>query len=363
MKSVVVFGATGYTGRLVVESLLALGVRKVVLGGRDEQRLRALSEKHGGLEYRVADALHPETLAALVAGAHVVISTAGPFSLYGEPVVRAALAHDAHFLDTTGEQSYMARILERYHGLAKGKGLAVVNAQAYEFALGYCACALLAEWDPAIHTIDVFNRVFGFGASRGTQKSALEQITASALVRRDGRLVERSLSPLPKPVSWPDGKRELSVPFPGGEALFLARVHPQVRNVTTNLALPARLAAPLMAAWSARPLWRALSKTGAFDVARRFIDASPEGPEESSRKHAGFRTLARGRSEVATRAVMVTGQDAYGITGVIAALGAKLLLEGEPRMAGVVSTDQAFGAQAFLDALAPHGVRVSKHDL
>ena len=363
MKSVVVFGATGYTGRLVVESLLALGVSKVVIGGRSEEKLRALAQQCSGLTHRVADALHPETLAALVEGAHVVISTAGPFSLYGEPVVRAALAAGAHFLDTTGEQAYMARILERYHGAAKGKGLAVVNAQAYEFALGYCAAALLAEWDPAIHTIDVFNRVYGFGASRGTQKSALEQITAHALVRRDGRLVERSLSPVPKAVTWPGGKRELGVPFPGGEALHLARAHPQVKNVTTNLALPARLAAPLMAAWSARPLWRALSKTGAFDLARRFIDAGAEGPEESSRKQAGFRTLARGRSEVATRGVMVTGQDAYGVTGIIAALGAKLLLEGEPRMAGVVSTDQAFGAQAFLDALAPHGVSFSKHEL
>jgi len=364
MKTVVVFGATGFTGRLVVQALLDLGVRDVILGGRNEARLAELSELHGGLPYRVADALAPDTLEPLVEGAHVVVDTAGPFSLYGEPVVRAAIAAGAHFLDTTGEQSYMTCILERYYGTAKGKRLVVVNGHAFEFALGYCAAALLAEWDPGLSTIDVFNRVYGFGATRGTQKSALEQISSEALIRKGGRLVRRGASPRPKWVTWPDsGKREPAVPFPGGEALHLARAHPHVLNVTTNLAMPAKIALPMMAVWSARPALGLLEKTGAFEPIRRFIDAGPEGPSEAQRKKNGFKVLARGESRGARRAVLVKGTDGYGITGVIAALGAKMLLEGAPLAYGVVSTDQAFGAQRFLDALAPHGVSVSRHDL
>jgi short subunit dehydrogenase-like uncharacterized protein len=364
MKTVVVFGATGFTGRLVVEALLELGVRNVILGGRNEAKLAELSEAHGGLTFRVADALVPSTLGPLVQGAHVVVDTAGPFTLYGEPVVRAALAAGAHFLDTTGEQSYMTLVLERYYGTAKGKRLVVVNGHAFEFALGYCASALLAEWDPGLSTIDVFNRTYGFGASRGTQKSALEQLSSEALIRRGGRIVRRGPSPLPKWVTWPDtGKREPAAPFPGGEALHLMRAHPHVLNVTTNLALPAKIAAPLMAAWSARPALGLLSKMGAFEPLRRLIDAGPEGPSDEQRKKNGFKVLARGQSGSVRRAVLVKGTDGYGITGVIAALGAKMLLEGEPLSYGVVSTDQAFGAQRFLDALAPHGVSVSRHDL
>ncbi|MBK9000747.1 MAG: saccharopine dehydrogenase NADP-binding domain-containing protein [Myxococcales bacterium] len=364
MKTVVVFGATGFTGRLVVESLIAQGVRNIVLGGRSEERLRELSLSHAGLPWRVADALEPRSLGPLVAGAHVVVSTAGPFTRYGEPVVRAALAEGAHFLDTTGEQAYMARILERYHGAACEKRVAVVNAQAFEFGLGYCAAALLAEWDPALHTIDVFNRVYGFGATRGTQQSALYQLVEDALVRKNGRLTRRGLSPLPLWVTWPDsGKREPASPFPGGEALHLVRSHPEVLNVTTNLAMPARVALPLMAGWSARPLLRAASKAGLFEPLRRIVQAGPEGPSDEARAKSGFKVLARGKSDVAERGVLIKGQDAYGITGVMAALGAKLLCEGEPRAVGVISTDQAFGAEAFLKALEPFGVTLSRHEL
>lgn len=364
MKTVVVFGATGFTGRLVVEALLGQGVTRIVLGGRSEERLRELSLSHGGLPWRVADALVPSTLGPLVAGAHVVISTAGPFTVYGEPVVRAALAEGAHFLDTTGEQAYMARILERYHGAAREKGVVVINAQAFEFALGHCAAALVAEWDPAIHTIDVFNRVYGFGASRGTQLSALHQVVEEALVRKQGRLVRRGLSPLPEWVTWPDsGKREPASPFPGGEALHLVRSHPEVLNVTTNLAMPARVALPLMTAWSARPLLRVAEKAGLFEPLRRLVQAGPEGPSDESREKSGFKVLARGRSDVASRGVLIKGHDGYGITGVIAALGAKLLCAGDPKAVGVISTDQAFGAAAFLQELEPFGVTVSRHEL
>jgi short subunit dehydrogenase-like uncharacterized protein len=362
MKTVVVFGATGFTGKLVVSALRDLGVRNLVLGGRSEEKLKELSRRSGDLEIRLADATRPETLGPLCRGAHVVIDTAGPFLIYGEPVVRAALAAGAHFLDTTGEQAYMARILERYHGSAKDKQRVVVNAQAFEFALGYVAAALLADRHPDSTTIDVFNRVAGFGATRGTQKSGLAAITEAALIRRHGRLIRRGSSPLPLWVKMPDSdKKEPAVPFPGGEALHLARAYPSVRNVTTNLVVPIQLAAPMMAAWSARSVLRLLDKAGAFEPLRRRIDAGPEGPTDEARDKQSFKVLARGEGPGGRHGVLIQGKDPYGITGVIAALGAKMLIDGEPLTTGVVSTDQAFGARQFLDALEPAGVSVSEH--
>lgn len=364
MKTVVVFGATGFTGKLVVSALLSLGVKNVILGGRDEDKLEALAQAHGGLAYRVADARRPETLPALVRGAHVVVDTAGPFIELGEPVVRAAIDAGAHFLDTTGEQAYMARVLERYHGAAKLGKLVVVNGHAFEFALGYCTASLLADSDPDIDTIDVFNRVSGLGSSRGTMKSALRELMEPALIRKNGRLVRRGPSPLPIRVRMPGSdKTELAVPFPGGEALHLARSHPGVLNVTTNLVMPDKLAITLMAAWSVRPTLRALDKLGALEPVRERLDAGPEGPTDAQRARQRFKVLARGQGRGKTRGVLAEGVDIYGITGKIAALGAKLLLEGAPLTYGVVSTDQAFGARAFLAALAPHGVEVSRHAL
>jgi short subunit dehydrogenase-like uncharacterized protein len=363
-KQVVVFGATGFTGKLVVEALLGMGLTNVIVGGRDEEKLTALSDAHGGLETRLADARRPETLPDLVRGAHVVIDTAGPFIELGEPVVRAAIDAGAHFIDTTGEQAYMARVLERYHGGAKLKKLAVLNAQAFEFALGYCVASMLADWDHELDTIDVFNRVQGFGATRGTQKSAVKSLLEEALVRKDGRLVRRGASPVPMRVRMPGSdETELAVPFPGGEALHLARAHPEIANVTTNLVLPERIALALMGGWSLRSLLKPLARLGALDPVLDKIDQGPEGPSDAQRQSAKFKVLARGSGRGRSRGVLATGRDPYGITGVIAALAAKLLVEGHPYTVGVVSTDQAFGARAFLDLLAPYGVEVSRHEL
>lgn len=363
MKTIVVFGATGFTGKLVVDALVKLGHRDIVLGGRDAAKLRELAASHGNLECRVADATKPDTLAQLVRGASVVVSTAGPFLQFGEPVVRAAIAAGAHFLDTTGEQAYMMQILERYHGACREKQLCVINAQAFEFAIGYCVAALLADARSDIDTIDVFNRVQGFGATRGTQKSGLLALTRDAYVRKNGQLVKRGPSPIPMRVQIPGKRRvESAVPFPGGECLHLIRPYPHVRNVTTNLVVPNALAPVLMAAWSARPLLRVLNGVGALGPVMRRIDRAPEGPSRAARQRQSFAVLARGSNGSEQPQVLATGVDPYGMTGVLAALGAHLLTLGPPRATGVISTDQAFGARAFLTALEEHGVRVSRYD-
>ncbi|HMJ16488.1 MAG TPA: saccharopine dehydrogenase NADP-binding domain-containing protein [Polyangiaceae bacterium] len=358
MKPIVVFGASGFTGRLIVQALLQLGEQNVVLGGRNSAKLEQLSQKHGGLEYRVADARDPDSLAALLRGAGVVVSAAGPFLQYGDPLVRAAISARAHFLDTTGEQAYMLRILERYQGACRDRQLCVVNAQTFEFAIGYCVSALLAETHPALDTIDVFNRVHGVGTTRSTQKSALLALGSAAFIRKRGRLVKRGLSLLPWVRMPGSSHREPTFPFPGGEALHLVRPHPQVKNVTTNLVLPPALAPVAM--WSARPVLGLLDKTAAHAALFRGMDSAPEGPSESVREKQGFHVLARGRGATDAASILASGVDPYGITGVIAALGARMLSQAAPRATGVVSTDQAFGARHFLDALSGFGVQVSR---
>ena len=87
---IVVFGATGYTGRLCAERLVARGERPL-LAGRSEARLAALGSRLG-LEWRVADVRRPATVFALVEQGDVLVSTVGPFAKWGGPAVRAAVA-------------------------------------------------------------------------------------------------------------------------------------------------------------------------------------------------------------------------------------------------------------------------------
>src|SRR6476469_2650753 len=103
MGRIVLFGATGYTGRLVAASLLERGARPV-LAGRSKDSLDALaSELGGGLDTAVADVARPESVGELVKRGDVLLSTVGPFARWGEPAVRAAVDAGAHYLDSTGE--------------------------------------------------------------------------------------------------------------------------------------------------------------------------------------------------------------------------------------------------------------------
>lgn len=79
---VVVFGATGYTGRLVVESLVERGVRPV-LAGRRERPLNQLACTLGGLDVRTADLAEPDSVRALVSEGDVLVTTVGPFERLG----------------------------------------------------------------------------------------------------------------------------------------------------------------------------------------------------------------------------------------------------------------------------------------
>src|SRR5687768_3788794 len=99
---IVLLGATGHTGRLVAERLVAAGARPL-LAGRSEARLARLADALGGLAWRCADARRPDSVRALVQPGDVLVSTVGPFARLGDAAVRAAIAAPAVYLDSTGE--------------------------------------------------------------------------------------------------------------------------------------------------------------------------------------------------------------------------------------------------------------------
>src|SRR5258705_10494309 len=103
---IVLFGATGYTGDLTARALVARGQRPGPAAGNPE-RLERLATELGGLETRVADVARPESVRALVEPGDVLVSTVGPFARWGEPALEAAIAGQAHYVDSTGEGPFI----------------------------------------------------------------------------------------------------------------------------------------------------------------------------------------------------------------------------------------------------------------
>ena len=120
MTRVVLFGATGYTGRLTAEAMVAAGVGPV-LAGRDPARLEALAGRLGGLPVAEADTARPDSVRDLVGAGDVLVSTVGPFMLRGEPAVRAAVDAGATYLDCTGEPPFVRRVFSELGPRAAGR--------------------------------------------------------------------------------------------------------------------------------------------------------------------------------------------------------------------------------------------------
>ena len=111
--AIVVYGATGFTGTLVAHELRRRGLETILAGRSTEKLARLADELGGGVATRAVALDDAAGLHALLSDAAVVIACAGPFLRYGEPVVRAAAETGTHYVDTTGEQPFIALVRDR----------------------------------------------------------------------------------------------------------------------------------------------------------------------------------------------------------------------------------------------------------
>src|SRR3954453_4755124 len=185
---IVLFGATGYTGDLTARALVDRGERPV-LAARTEARVRALAEELGGLDWAVADVGDPGSVGALVGAGDVLVSTVGPFARWGEPAVRAALDAGAHYVDSTGESTFIRRVFEEF-GPSAGE-VALLTALGYDWVPGNLAGGLaLAEAGDAAVRVDVgYYVVGGVAVSGGTRASAVGAMLDPSFAFRGGSLV------------------------------------------------------------------------------------------------------------------------------------------------------------------------------
>jgi short subunit dehydrogenase-like uncharacterized protein len=353
-RRVSVLGATGYTGRLIVRELRRRSV-PVLAAGRNPEKLRQLAAEIDGIETLEADVGDRESLDRLAARSRVVINTAGPFIDYGEPVVEAAIANGAHYLDTTGEQPFIKAMLA-HDEWARDQGVAVVPAQAFEIAVADCAAAVGAEGFGDVAAVQV-TYVTPFHASQGTQRTMLRMLQSTGYAYVGGKWVEEAPGKVARRVEFPAPiGRVTAVSFPSAEVITIPR-HVTARTVRTFMSVPS-IAAWLLSATA--PAVQALMRSPLAHLTSYWIGGGTGGPDEETRSQDEFhiavdvRGVRGGRAH--QRRVFVYGRDPYGITAVIAAHGAILMCKSDYDRAGVLAPAAAFEPRAFLDHLREFGL-------
>ena len=194
---IVLYGATGFVGKLTAEYLArAGGDVRIALAGRSTERLLAIRETLGesaqSWPVLVADASSPSTLDAMAAQTRVVVTTVGPYSRYGLPLVAACAAAGTDYADLTGEPPFIRDSIDLYHKQALDTGARIVHACGFDSIpsdLTVYALFRRAREEGAGELLDTdfVVRSFAGGLSGGTLASMLEvldAVSSDADVRR-----------------------------------------------------------------------------------------------------------------------------------------------------------------------------------
>jgi short subunit dehydrogenase-like uncharacterized protein len=359
---IAVYGATGYTGRLIAGELRRRGA-DVVLAGRSRPKLEILAEDLGGdLAIREASLDDSAALWELLQPCAAVIACAGPFQLHGEPVLAAAVETGTHYLDTTGEQPFMLKVFDDYGPSAERAGVALVTAMGFDYLPGDMLAALTAEGMGSLDEIVLAYAVRGFGATRGTALSALGMMAGGDKEWRDGELASAGRGV--GAGSWdfrdPIGRQRM-VRYPAGEHVTVPR-HVQTQRVRTLLTASTVVPLPLVP--RVAPLvmvpFQLTMRTPLRRAVAALIPRLPEGPSEESRRSSSFTVVCEARQGSRRRRGTVTGANVYGLT-------ARTTVEGALRCAapgydrkGALAPSEAFDPRDFLAALRDFGV---EHDV
>jgi short subunit dehydrogenase-like uncharacterized protein len=351
---ITVFGATGFTGRLVARALTRADL-PFRIAGRSAEKLADLSANLPGRpKWVVADAAQPATLPALFQDTHMLVNLVGPFTDLGDKVIAQAAMRGVHYLDVTNELGYVFRA-RGYHEMALHSGAALVPACGFEVALADCAAHLTGSRlhssspnDP-LDEVNIVYNLKGQGASRGTRLSAVRSLATSWLAYRDGKWTGQVPGGQVKQFRWP-GQDHYALNFPSCESVTIP-AHLLTRRVEVWMAnirgarYWARVGIPLFARLSRSILRGAILKMAGLGV----LPAAGALDGGQLRGDSPFNIYVEARRAGEHTWMALQGQDPYGTTAEIVAYAARCMTAPDYRRSGFLAPALALEPQDFLD--------------
>jgi short subunit dehydrogenase-like uncharacterized protein len=377
---IVLFGASGYTGRRVAEAMVRRGLRPT-LAGRSAGRLTSLAQHLGNLDLGnlgpgslgpgkldvvSADVGDAASIRALIGRGDVLVSTVGPFVRLGEPALRAAVAAGAIYLDSTGEPPFIRRVFEEFGPLAERTGASLITAFGHDYVPGNLAGALaLRRSGSGVHRVEVGYLISGVSraqvVSRGTFSSFVGLVAEPGFTWRDGIQVEPTGSRM-RIFTW--GGRDCpalsigatehySLPrLAGPEGLPEVDVYLGWFGAATRvLRLSSRVTPVLLALPGVRSLVR---RVGELAVRRVAEEPDPVALARVTSHVVGTAYDASGSTLAQVR--LVSG-DPYQLTADLLAWGAQRAAEHGVSGPGALGPAEAFGLDVLQAGAAEAGLR------
>ncbi|MFC9082340.1 saccharopine dehydrogenase family protein [Streptomyces sp. NPDC057062] len=331
--AVVVYGATGHTGRFVVAELRRRGFTTIV-SGRDAAQLEELAGDRKDVLPRAATVDDARSMDRALADAVAVINCAGPFAVTGRPVVEAALRAGIPYVDVAAEIEANVAMFADCAEAARESDTPVVPAMAFYGGLGdLLVTAAMREWTAA-DEVHVAYGLSSWHPTAGTRAAGevSHQRRAGRRVRfTDGALQYHDDKP------W---EQDWLFPEPLGRRMVIAEF--TMADVVT---VPSHVAVPEVRTYMAVEAARDLSEEDT---------PAPKPVDALGRSDQMFVVDVLVRAGGVERRATARGQDIYAVTAPLAVEAVQRILAGHTRTTGVASAGAMFDAADFLRALGPH---------
>ncbi|WP_040813674.1 saccharopine dehydrogenase family protein [Nocardia concava] len=401
---IVLFGATGFVGKLTAQYLLeaAPADARIALAGRSAEKLAAVRAElgAGAAEWPLvqADSTDQASLDALAARTKVVVTTVGPYLRYGFPLVQACAENGTHYADLTGEPLFIRDCIDRFGEKAAETGAKIVNSCGYDSIPSDLSVYQLYKRTVADNTGELTDvtlvATLKGGASGGTIDSGRAMMEAIAEDPRKGSIMSHPYSLSPDKAMEPDVGRQsdqalsrasaIDPSLDGWVATFIMGAHntkivrrsngllgwPYGKNFRYREVMSAgsSTAAPLVAAGIAGGIVATMAAGAVLSrvsVGRKLIDRivpkPGTGPSERARKSGWFtmRTFAHTTSGAKYLCTFAgKGDPGYQATSVmLGQSGLCLAFDDLPELAGILTPASAMG-DALTERLRKAGMTI-----
>ncbi|HEX7528747.1 MAG TPA: saccharopine dehydrogenase NADP-binding domain-containing protein [Thermoanaerobaculia bacterium] len=344
-SGLLLYGANGYTGKLILEVALREGLRPV-LAGRRAEAVEPIAKAYGlkSLCFGLED---PGTVARLLEPFSALLLAAGPFSKTSVPALEACLHAKTAYLDITGEVAVFEAAFAR-DADAKAAGIPVLPGTGFDVVPSDCLARALSEALPGAETLTLAFR--GFKPSAGTMKTMVENAHKGGLVRAGGKLVRVPSAWKTMEVPLPEPRLAMTIPW--GD-LSTAWRSTGIPDIEVYMAVPPSAVAN---ARRLRHLAPILGLRFVQSFLRKRIEKNVKGPtaEDREREHSFLwgRVTKDGHSVTGTLETL----EGYALTAETAVAIVKRVLAGEVPP-GVHTPSLAFGAR-FIETIPGSRLRI-----
>ncbi len=356
---VVLYGASGYTGKLTAWKLAERGI-PFIAAGRNKARLEeemAKVPELKGHDYRCVGVAHEKgALIELFSGKKAVINIVGPFMQLGRPVVEACLQAGTHYFDTTGETDWMTFLKREFGRAFAGKELVLCPGNSYMWAEGNLAMEIALE-TPGIDTLDA-TYLADSEVSVASTMSFLRMCVRPQYFIRNRELVQWPWA-TPYQVHVP-GEHALlnALPWSGGGEPVWYEGDGRVRNcqVLVSFRNQERFNAVVGLLRKFDAECRQLDPARQEEVTNEWgkgitqVEPAREVPEVNR-----CTLCCQGRGNTNSVSVILRGNSPYAQTGVFGAEAVRRVLRRQLAAVGFASPARAFGARNLLAAQAEEG--------